>query len=63
MDLTAIEPSDTGRDMQTFSCPKCNRVQRHAIQSAVTEAWLDQKRGNAVTYEIHNGHMISKPAK
>ena len=38
MNLMAFEPSETGRDLQTFSCPKCNRIQRLAIQSAVTEA-------------------------
>jgi len=62
MNLMAFEASETGSDLQTFSCPKCNRVQRHAIQSAVTEAWLDQKRENAITHTIKAGRMISKPA-
>lgn len=55
MKLTAIEPSDSGRDLRTFSCPHCKRVQRHIIESTVTEAWLEPKRAintrkaNAVT--------------
>jgi tRNA(Ile2) C34 agmatinyltransferase TiaS len=43
MKLSAIEPSGTGQDLRTFSCPKCKRVQRHIIESAVTEAWLKPK--------------------
>jgi hypothetical protein len=68
MKLTAIEPSDTGRDLRTFSCPRCARVQRHIIESAVTEAWLEPKRalelrhGKAVTHEIDKGRLIAKPA-
>jgi hypothetical protein len=69
MKLSAIEPSSTGRDLRTFTCPNCSRVQRHIIQSAVTEAWLQPQRavrarpGNAVNKEIHGGCMIPKPAK
>jgi hypothetical protein len=44
MKLTAIEPSDTGRDLRTFTCPHCARVQRHIIESTVTEAWVEPKR-------------------
>jgi hypothetical protein len=44
MKLTVIEPSDTGRDLRTFSCPQCRRVQRHVIESAVTVAWLEPRR-------------------
>ena len=51
MTLTAFEPSDTGQDLRTFTCPQCKRVQRHVIESAVTEAWLNPRRGNAVTHE------------
>jgi hypothetical protein len=40
MRLTAIEPSALGQDLRTFSCPRCKRVERHLIDSAVTEAWL-----------------------
>jgi hypothetical protein len=40
MKLTAIEPSALGQDLRTFSCPRCKRVERHIIDSAVTEAWL-----------------------
>jgi hypothetical protein len=63
MSLSAIEPSSTGQDLRTFTCPKCKRVQRHLIESAVTEAWLGPKRGNAVSHNVHNGRMIPKPAK
>jgi hypothetical protein len=68
MKLSAIEPSSTGQDLRTFTCPEC-RVHRQIIESAVTEAWLKPQRAikarreNAVTYEIHDGRMISKPAK
>jgi hypothetical protein len=44
MKLTAIEPADIGRDRRTFTCPHCNWVERHIIESAVTEAWLAPKR-------------------
>jgi hypothetical protein len=44
MKLTAIEPSSFGRDLRTFGCPRCNRVERHVIESAVTEAWLAPKK-------------------
>jgi hypothetical protein len=45
MKLTAIEPSAPGQDLRsqdlrTFTCPHCSRVQRHIIESTVTEAWL-----------------------
>jgi hypothetical protein len=69
MKQLAIEPSNAGRALRTFTCPECRRVQRHIIESAVTEAWLEPqpaikaRRENAVTYEIHDGRMISKPAK
>jgi hypothetical protein len=43
MKLTAIEPGDTGQDLRTFACPQCKRIQRHVIESAVTEAWLEPK--------------------
>jgi hypothetical protein len=39
MKLTAIEPSAVGHDLRTFTCPVCKRVERHIIESAVTEAW------------------------
>jgi hypothetical protein len=69
MKLSAIEPSSTGQDLRTFTCPECRRVQRHTIESAVIVAWLEPQRAikprrkNAVTYEIHDGRMISRPAK
>ena len=44
MKLSAIEPSVFGHDLRTFTCPHCNRVQQHIIESAVTEAWLAPKR-------------------
>jgi hypothetical protein len=40
MKLAAIEPRDTGLDLRTYNCPRCKRVQRHVIESAVSEAWL-----------------------
>jgi len=43
MKLTAIEPCATGQDLRTFTCPKCKRVQRHIIESTVTEAWVALK--------------------
>ena len=49
MKLTAIEPSASGQDLmsqdlmsqdlRTFTCQHCRRVQRHIIESTVTEAW------------------------
>jgi hypothetical protein len=44
MRLTAIEPSTLGQDLRTFTCPECKRVQRHVIESAVTEAWVAPKQ-------------------
>lgn len=44
MKLTAIEPTDSGRYLRTFSCPYCKRVQRHIIETAMTEAWLERRR-------------------
>jgi hypothetical protein len=69
MKLSAIEPSSTGQDLRTFTCPECRGVHRQIIESAVTEVGLKPQRAikarreNAVTYEIHDGRMISKPAK
>jgi hypothetical protein len=67
MKLSAIEPSSTGKDLRTFTCPKCSRFQRHVIDSAVTEAWQKPKRKtrsiNAITNEIHNGRLIPMLAK
>ena len=44
MRLAAMEPSMGGQDLRTFACPHCKRVQRHIIESAVTEAWLAQRK-------------------
>jgi hypothetical protein len=44
MRLSAIEPSSTGQDLRTFTCPECKRVQRHIIENTVTDAWLAPKR-------------------
>jgi len=69
MKLAAIEPSDTGRDLRTFNCPHCARVQRHFIESTATEAWLEPKRGikvrqgKAVTHEVDRGRLVPKLAK
>ena len=43
MRLAAIEPSMWGQDLRTFTCPQCKRVQRHVIESSVTEAWVSPK--------------------
>jgi Zn finger protein HypA/HybF involved in hydrogenase expression len=37
MTLTAIEPGGLGQDLRAFTCEKCKRVERHIIESAVTE--------------------------
>ena len=66
MKFAAIEPSSAGHDLRTFACPKCRRVQRHVIESTVTEAWLEPQRGNhrnAVTYDIVDGRKVPKRAK
>ena len=38
--LSVIEPSMWGQDLRTIACPQCKIVQRHIIESAVTEAWV-----------------------
>jgi hypothetical protein len=43
MKLMAIEPSAAGQDLRTFACPQCKRVQRHVIDSAVTDAWFEPR--------------------
>jgi hypothetical protein len=43
MRLAAIEPSMWDQDLRTFACPHCKRVQRHIIESNVTEAWVPPK--------------------
>ena len=40
----AIEPGALGQDLRTFTCPECKRVQRHVIESSVTEAWIAPKQ-------------------
>jgi hypothetical protein len=66
MRLSAIEPSSTGQDLRTFSCPICRRVERHIIESLVTEAWLEPQRTikgrqqDAVTHAVQGGRMIPK---
>ena len=44
MSLTAIEPSNTGQDLRTYGCSRCNTSEIHIIESAVTEAWLAPTR-------------------
>jgi len=66
MKLTAIEPSNPGHDLRMFSCPQCKRIQRHIIESTVTEAWLEPQRAyhrNALTHDITHGRLVPKPAK
>ena len=66
MKLSAIEPSSTGQDLRTFSCPICKRVERHIIGSHVTEAWLEPQRAikgrqeHTVTYAIDRGRTIPR---
>jgi tRNA(Ile2) C34 agmatinyltransferase TiaS len=64
MKLAAIEPSSAGHDLRTFACPKCRRVQRHVIESTVTEAWPQRVNlRHAVTHDITDGRMVPKRAK
>jgi hypothetical protein len=66
-----VGPRRLGQDLRTFTCtcPKCERVERHGIDSAVTEVWLEPLRairtrhGNAVTHDVRDGPMIPKPAE
>jgi hypothetical protein len=44
MTLTAIEPGGLGQDLRAFPCEKCKRIERHIIESAVTEEWLKPQR-------------------
>jgi hypothetical protein len=44
MTLIAIEPGGLGQDLRLFTCEKCKRVERHIIESAVTEEWLEPQR-------------------
>ena len=57
MKLSAIEPSITGRDLRTFGCPICRRVQVHIIDSLVTEAWLEPQR------TIKGRHEMPSPTR
>jgi len=66
MKLTAIEPGNPGHDLRTFSCTQCTRIQRHVIESTVTEAWLEPKRGNhrnATTHDMTDGRLVPRSAK
>jgi hypothetical protein len=62
MKLTAIEPSTAGQDLRTFTCPECKGVQRHLIDSAVTEVWLAPKR-KAIIPNAGDGQLNLKLAK
>jgi hypothetical protein len=46
MKLTAIEPSASGQDLRTFTCPECKRVQRHVVENTLKEAWSAPKRSS-----------------
>jgi hypothetical protein len=46
MTLTAIEPGGFGQDLRTFTCPNCQKIERHIIDSAVTEAWIEPQRAS-----------------
>jgi hypothetical protein len=52
MRLTAIEPSAAGHDLRTFACPHCQRVERHIIESAVTEAWLARPKQSPLRRQL-----------
>jgi len=52
MKLTAIEPSMWGQDLRTFTCGHRKRVQRHIIESTVTETWLEPKRWDRVARRV-----------
>jgi len=62
MKLSAIEPSCTGQDLRTFTCPECKRVQRHLIDSAVTEAWLAPKGRQSVRGTGHPARSNAETA-
>jgi hypothetical protein len=61
MKLSATEPGSKGHDLRAFTCPNCKRVQVHAIESLLTEAWLEpqhaikERHKNAVTREMDDG--------
>jgi hypothetical protein len=59
MTLTAIEPGGLDQDLRTFTCPKCERVERHIIDSAVTEAWLEPQRASRAIALDHRGRTIT----
>ena len=64
MKLTAIEPDAlVGQDLRTFTCPRCNTVQRRIIESAVTEAWLAprSKTASNVRERWTNHSLESRP--
>jgi uncharacterized protein YlaI len=42
MKLAVIEPRMRGKDLRTYYCSQCKRVQRQIVESSVTEAWLAQ---------------------
>jgi len=57
MKLSAIEPSTWGRDLRTFACPHCKMVQRHIIESTVTEAWLAPRQwGRSIGHTLQCTH-------
>jgi tRNA(Ile2) C34 agmatinyltransferase TiaS len=62
MKLTAIEPSSTGQDLRTFTCPECKRVQRHVIESAVTEAWVAPKQTSPRKFQYNLNGLFGPPA-
>ncbi len=62
MKLSAIEPSSTGKDLRTFTCPECRRVQRHIVESAGTEAWLEPKHTRKTRPGAAVRHGLAKDA-
>ena len=55
MKLTAIEPGALGQDRRFFTCPHCRTVQRHLIDSAVTDAWAEPQR-----VIKHNARLLTR---
>jgi hypothetical protein len=60
MTLTAIEPGGLGQDLRSFTCPNCQRAERHIIDSAVTEAWLEPQRASRAMALDHRGRTITE---
>jgi hypothetical protein len=58
MKLAAIEPGALGQDLRTFTCPECKGVQRHVIESSVTEAWIAPKQDLATQVSMKKSRFV-----